>query len=169
MNEIIYFIGQGLGVLGVALGFLSMQMKTREKLLAMHFALTACFALHYGLIGAWSGMALNIIATIRNLTYYFVGKQGTVKKGWGILFAVVMGAVGILSWQNWYSAFLVVALTLNSYAMSFTHPQSIRKSILVTCPLALVYNVLVLSVGGIVLESVNIVSAAIGIYRYRKQ
>ena len=45
----------------------------------------------------------------------------------------------------------------------------IRKSILVTCPLALIYNILVASVGGTVLESVNIVSAAIGIYRYRKQ
>jgi len=169
MNEMIYMIGQGFGVLGVVLGFLSMQMKTREKLLLLHFALTACFAIHYGLIGAWSGMALNIIATIRNLIYYFVGKRGEVKKGWGILFAVVMGAVGILSWQNWYSVFLVVALTLNSYAMSFTHPQSIRKSILVTCPMALIYNILVISVGGIVLESVNIVSAAVGIIRYRKK
>ena len=169
MNETLYYIGQGLGVLGVALGFLSMQMKTRDKLLLMHLALTACFALHYGLIGAWSGMALNIISSIRNITYYLLGKKGDVKPGWGIFFAVVMGTVGILSWQNWCSAFMVIALTLNSYAMSFTDPQNIRKSMLVTCPLALIYNILVISVGGIVLESVNIASAAIGIYRYRKQ
>ena len=169
MNETVYIIGQGLGVLGIILGFLSMQMKTREKLLLMHLALTACFALHYGLIGAWSGMALNIISSIRNVTYYLLGKKGEVKPGWGILFAVVMGTVGILSWQNWYSAFVVLALTLNSYAMSFREPQNIRKSLLVTCPLALIYNVLVVSVGGIVLEAVNIVSAVIGIYRYRKQ
>lgn len=169
MNEIVYYIGQGFGVLGVVLGFLSMQMKTREKLLILHLSLTVCFALHYGLIGAWSGMALNIIASIRNIAYYFLGKNGAVKKGWGILFAVIMGAVGVLSWQNWYSAFVVVALTLNSYAMSFTEPQSIRKSMLITCPLALVYNILVLSVGGIVLESVNTFSAALGIIRYRKK
>ena len=168
MNETMYYIGQGFGILGIVLGSLSMQMKTRDKLLLMHLCLTACFALHYGLIGAWSGMALNIISSIRNVTYYLLGKKGDVKPGWGILFAVVMGTVGILSWQNWYSAFVVVALTLNSYAMSFTNPQSIRKSMLVTCPLALIYNVLVMSVGGIVLESVNIVSSAIGIYRYRK-
>lgn len=168
MNETMYYIGQGLGVLGIVLGFVSMQMKTRDKLLLVHLSLTACFALHYGLIGAWSGMALNIISSIRNITYYFLGRKGEVKKGWGILFALVMGVVGIFSWQNWYSVFVVVGLTLNSYAMSFTNPQSIRKSILVTSPLALVYNILVLSVGGIVLETVNIVSAALGIYRYRK-
>lgn len=169
MNEILYWIGQGLGIVGIVVGFLSMQMKTRDKLLLMHLGLTVCFVLHYGLIGAWSGMALNIISSIRNITYYFLGRKAPVKPGWGVLFAVVMGAVGILSWQNWYSAFVVVALTLNSYAMSFTDPQSIRKSMLVTCPLALVYNVLVLSAGGIVLESVNTFSAALGIYRYRKQ
>ena len=55
-----------------------MQMKTRDKLLLMHLALTACFALHYGLIGAWSGMALNIISSIRNVTYYLLGKKGDV-------------------------------------------------------------------------------------------
>lgn len=169
MNETIYIIGQGLGVLGIVLGFVSMQMKTRDKLLLVHLALTACFALHYGLIGAWSGMALNIISSIRNITYYLLGRRGEVKKSWGIFFAVVMGAVGILSWQNWYSVFVVVGLTLNSYAMSFTDPQMIRKSMLVTCPLALIYNILVLSVGGIVLETVNIISAALGIYRYRKK
>ena len=169
MNETLYYIGQGLGVLGVALGFLSMQMKTRDKLLLMHLGLTVCFALHYGLIGAWSGMALNIISSIRNITYYLLGRKAPVKPGWGIFFAVVMGTVGILSWQNWCSAFMVIALTLNSYAMSFTDPQNIRKSMRVTCPLALIYNILVVSVGGIVLESVNIASAAIGIYRYRKQ
>ena len=43
-----------------------------------------------------------------------------------------------------------------------------RKSILVTSPLVLIYDVFTLSIGGIVYETVAIVSSIIGIVRYRK-
>ena len=83
--------------------------------------------------------------------------------------SVIMGAIGILSWQNWYSIFVVLGLIINSYCMSFSNPQSIGKSILVTSPLVLIYDVLVLSVGGAVYESIAIISAVIGILRTKRK
>ena len=169
MDTIVYFVGQGLGIVAIALGFLSYQMKTREGLVFAQFATAICFVLHYLMIGAYSGMALNIISVIRNYVYFQLGKKGSVAKVWAVVFSVIMGAIGILSWQNWYSIFVVLGLIINSYCMSFSNPQSIRKSIFVTSPLVLIYDVLVLSVGGAVYESIAIISAVIGILRTKRK
>ena len=169
MDTIVYFVGQGLGIVAIALGFLSYQMKTREGLVFAQFATAICFVLHYLMFGAYSGMALNIISVIRNYVYFQLGKKGSVAKVWAVVFSVIMGAIGILSWQNWYSIFVVLGLIINSYCMSFSNPQSIRKSILVTSPLVLIYDVLVLSVGGAVYESIAIISAVIGILRTKRK
>ena len=165
-NNIVYIIGQALGIVAIGLGFLSYQLKTREGLVFAQFATAVCFVLHYLMIGAYSGMALNIISVIRNFTYFQLGKKGSVAKGWAIAFSIVMGVMGVLSWQNWYSIFVVLGLIINSYCMSFSNPQNIRKSILVTSPLVLIYDAFALSLGGIIYESAAIVSALVGILRF---
>lgn len=63
----------------------------------------------------------------------------------------------------------VVQLEKAALAMAFSNPRSIRKSILITSPLALIYNCLVLSVGGAIFEAMSIISAALGIYRNTKK
>lgn len=169
MDQIIYIIGQSLGIVVIVLGFLTYQLRTREQVLVAHIATALCFSLHYLMIGAFSGMALNMVALIRNIVYYFLGKNGPIKKRWAILFVVIISAAGLLSWQGWYSILMVLGLIINTYFMSSSNPQNIRKSILVSSPLVLSYDVLVLSVGGAVYESVAIVSAVIGIIRNRKK
>ena len=80
-----------------------------------------------------------------------------------------MGLSGVVSWQGYASLFVIVGLVINTLCLSLTDPQKIRKSILVTSPLVLIYNALVFSVGGMVYESVCIVSSVVGMVRYRKE
>ena len=70
-----YIIGQILGVVAIALGFLSYQMKTQKQLLMMQTATSLVFCLHYLLIGAPSGMAMNVICIFRNLAYFYRNKK----------------------------------------------------------------------------------------------
>ena len=90
MEQILYFIGQGLGVIAVILGFVNYQVKTREQVLLVNIATTLCFVLHYMLIGAFSGMAMNLVGFVRGIVFYFVGKNGKVARGWAILFAALL-------------------------------------------------------------------------------
>ena len=53
--------------------------------------------------------------------------------------------------------------------MSKGDPQLVRKSILVSSPMMIVYDVLVASYGGILFESVMIISSLIGVLRYRRE
>lgn len=163
-----YYIGQLFGVFAVVLGFLNYQMKTREKLLFIHLSTTVCFAVHYMLIGAYAGMAMNLVGALRNTVFFFVGKKGKVGQGYSIGFAVLMAVMGIISWEAWYSVLAVIALTVNSYAMSFSNPNNIRKSILITSPMVLAYDAFAHSYGGTVYETVAIISAVIGIIRHKK-
>jgi len=162
-------IGQIMGFVAVVLGFVSFQMSTQKHLLLVQTATTIAFCIHYYLIGATSGLMLNLLGIARNLAYYHKDKPLFSGKKCPIFFAVVMGVVGLLSWQGYYSIFVVLGLVINTVCLSFANPQNIRKSILVTSPMVLIYDAFVLSIGGIIYESVVIVSSIIGIIRYRKQ
>ncbi len=162
-------IGQAMGFIAVVLGFLSFQMRTQKQLLLVQTATTIAFCIHYYLIGATSGLMMNLLGIARNLAYYHKDKPIFSGKKCPIFFAVVMGVVGLLSWQGYYSIFVVLGLVINTVCLSFTDPQKIRKSILLTSPLVLIYDAFVLSIGGMIYESVVIVSSVIGILRYRKQ
>ena len=169
METLIYIIGQIFGIIAVILGFVTYQVRTQKKLLFVQILTTLVFVIHYLLIGAVSGMALNMVAMVRNIVYSRRDLKIFSCKGWPAIFAVIMGIMGLLSWQGWYSVFVVLGLVINSLCMAFKDPQKIRKSILVTSPLVLIYDAFALSVGGMIYESVAIVSALVGILRFRKE
>ena len=169
----IFYIAQGLGVVAIILGFINYIVKTRGQVIFFNSLTTVCFVLHYLCLGAWAGMALNFVGFIRNIVYYYAGKNGKVNKVLTLAFTVLMCAMGItvslLAKEGWYFVLSVTALTINTFAMSLANPNHIRKSILITSPLVLAYDCFVLSAGGAVYESVAIISAVIGLIRYRKK
>lgn len=169
MDQILYMIGQVAGMVTVLLGFINYQVKTRERVLYIHIATALCFVVHYLLLGAYVGMTMNIIGVIRNVVFYFVGKKGKVARGWVLGFAGAMAVMGIVAWESWYSVFALVGLVINSCAMSFSNPNNIRKSILVTSPMVIVYNLFVHSWGGVIYETVVILSSVMGILRFGKE
>jgi len=167
-KEIIKLIAQILGIIAVLLGFLSYQVKTAKKLLVINGATCLVFCIHYLLLGAYPAFALNTVGIFRNLAYNNKDKKIFSSKIIPYLFAAIMLVLGLLSWTGWYSIFVVLGLVINTLCLSFTNPQNIRKSILVSSPLVLVYNAFVHSVGGFIYEAVVIVSSIIGIIRFRK-
>lgn len=161
--------GQFMGIVAVILGFISFQMRTQKQLLVVQIITTIAFCLHYGFIGALSGMAMNALGIVRNIAYYHKDKK--LFSGWKcpIFFGVLMAIVGVMSWQGWYSIFVLLGLIINTVCLSFSNPQNIRKSILVSSPLVLIYDLFVFAVGGTIYETVVIISSVIGIIRYGKE
>ena len=165
-DQIAFILGQIFGIVAVILGFISYQVRTRERLMLAQTATTIVFCLHYFLIGASPALVMNLVGVVRNVFYYHKEKPFFSWRGWPIVFAICSGTLGILAWENWYSVFVVAGLVINTVAMSFTDPQNIRKSILVTSPMVLIYDIFANSIGGAIYESVAIISSAIGLIRY---
>ena len=164
----IMLIGQFLGVVAVILGFITYQMKSPKALLIVNMITCGVFCAHYLLIGAISGFVLNAVGMVRNVFYTNRDKKFFASPIWPFVFAAIMLVAGLLTWQDWRSILVICALIINSLALSMKNAQHIRWSLLITCPLVMIYDVLLHSYGGFVYEGMSIISAIIGIIRFRK-
>lgn len=160
--------GHIVGAVGIVFFFLSYQIYDKKKLLAVQTIATSIMCLQYLLLGAYSGFALNVVCLIRNFFFYNRGKKFFSGNHWPVLFALAMAAVSLLSWDGWHSLFIIAGLMINTLCLGFCNSQDLRKSILLTCPMIIVYNCFELSIAGIISESISMISAGIGIIRYRK-
>ena len=138
MQLVLFIIGQVFGVIAIILGFLSYQMKTQKQLLICQTATSLVFCIHYFLIGATTGMAMNMVNVVRNIFYYRRNQKGSKSLLLPIIFTSILAVIGILTWNGWYSIFVFLGLIINSMCMSFADPQNVRKSILVTYPMVFI-------------------------------
>ena len=161
--------GQIIGILAVIISFLTYQMKTQRGILVMLSCATVLFCIHYACLGAMVAVVLNIVGIIRNMCYYHNDKKILSSKVVPVILAAVMGIFSIFTWEGYHSAFFVVGLMLNTLAMGYFNPQNLRKSLLLTCSLIFIYNAFTLSIGGMINETVAIISAIVGLVRFRKK
>ena len=162
-------LGQTLGIIATLITALSYQANTKKKLLFIQGVATLCTCISYLLLGATSGFALNIVCLIRNVCFYFQKEGKTPIYISTSIFVVMMGILGAMSWQGPISLLIIVALAANTFFLSLGKPQMLRYSILVTSLMVLIYNIYALAIGGILNESIAILSAFIGIIRFRKK
>ena len=86
---------------------------------------------------------------------------------WPYVLAALMGVMGALSWQGPMSLLVIVALAANTLFLYFPNVQNLRKSIVITSTMVLIYNAYFSVWGGVFNEAIAISSSIIGIYRYR--
>ena len=166
--DIMEIVGHILGAVAIGLFFLSYQVFDKKKLLIVQTLATAMLCLQYIFIGAYSGFALNIVCIIRNLLYYRRDKRNISGSGLPILLALLMAFVSLFSWDGYHSLLIIAGLMINTVCMGVFDSQRLRKSILLTCPMILVYIVFEASYRGMISEAMSIISAIIGIVRYKK-
>ena len=162
------FIGQLLGILAVILGFISFQMKTSRGILILQLATALVFAVHYCLIGAFTATALNLLGAVKCVVYFFRDKRGS--KGWiePIIFSVLVIVISVLTWEDWYTAVVMVALVVDTVSLALPNPQTTRMCMFVKSPLCLVYNTTVASAGGVIYECAVLSSSVVGRIRNRR-
>ena len=164
-DRMLEIIGQLLGIVAVVFGFISFQMKTSRGILIFQVATASLFAAHYYLLGAPTASALNVLAALFCVVYYFRDKRGSNSKIAPVIFTVLVIITSVLTWDSWYSVFIMSGLIVNTLSLSLSDPQKIRYCMFVKAPLCLIYNIIVLSVGGIFYECAVLVSSAIGIIK----
>ena len=161
-----YIIGQALSWVAVVLGFISFQMKTEKGILFFQILTAFAFAAHYFMIGnAMTAVALNLLSTVKCACYYIRKKMGSTNLFLPIFFTALLVVTSILTWDGWYSIFILSGLFVNSLSFALASAPVMRKLNLIKSPLCLVYNIFVLSTGGIIFEVAVIISTAIGVYR----
>ena len=164
----IELIGQIISIVAVIVSFITYQMKSKRGIMVMLSVATGISCIAYAMLGGTVALVLNLVSIVRNICYYNSDKRILSSKAIPVVLALIMGVLSIFTWEGGYSAFFVVGLMLNTLAMGYFNPQNLRKSILLTSSLILIYNLFIPSIGGTINEMVAITSAIIGLIRYRK-
>lgn len=157
---------QAIGILGMALFFLSYQCKSNKKLFRVQFVSYLCYTTHLLMLGAVTGGVSYILNTVRS---FCLGSQNAFlrgKKMCAIICTLQLVALG-LTWDGWQSILPVaanIAATLGGYTYN---ARKIRVAgMFINSPLWIVYDILVGSWAGILDEIVTEASMLLSIYRY---
>ena len=168
--ELNIILGQVFGIVAPIITFVSYQVNSKKKLLILQTAATLATCISYLLLGASSGFALNIVCIIRNIAFFFQDSKSKMNMISAVILAAVMGGLGFLSWEGPISLLVIFALAANTIFMSFGDAQLLRKSVICTSSMILIYNICIPNptIGGIINESVAIVASIIGIIAFVK-
>lgn len=157
---------QIIGIAAMICSVSSFQLNKHKHIMTAQIIATALFGLQYFLLGAYTGLALDIAGVLRDIVFYNKDKKWASSNLWTVFWAIVMLIVGIFTYQGWYSLLMTAAMMLNTISFSFTKPKLVRTTILISSPLLLLYNILTHSIGGIINELFCMISSVVGILRY---
>lgn len=180
---------QVIGFTAIAFNLIAVQFNTHGKIIAFKTIGSSLFCLQYLLLGAYTGMVMDLIGSIRNIVFAQTVKKGKPTKNYIIFFSILTLILGVLSiiltWDvssiKWtdsvrlatvimviVSIISIIAKLLTTVAYGIKNPHLIRIINLFSCSLWVVYNFIVFSLAGVINEIMSITSIIIAEIRFKK-
>lgn len=157
---------QIIGIAAMIASVYSFQLNKHKHIMIVQIVATALFGIQYYLLGAFTGAMLDAVGVVRDIVFYNKDKKWASSNIWTVVFALLMVAFGIITYQGWVSIFMIISMVLNTITFSFIKPKLVRRTILIASPFMLVYNILTGSVGGIINEVFAEISSVVGMFRH---
>ncbi len=159
-------LAQIIGFGGTALTIIAYQQNKRKRILGCTVISAALFAIHYIILGAYTGAIMNILAGTRSLVFMNNTKKWAKSKIWVVVFMVIYTIACIATWDKWYSVLPLIAMLLTTISNWFQSEKKIRFLTFPSSPCWLVYNILNASYAGIITEIFVMSSLIIAIIRF---
>ena len=158
-------IAQFIGFIGTIFVIVGMQQKQYGKIVLCKISNEFFSAIHYILLGGYTGMLINFASCFTNGFYWYRIKKKKSTLPFQIIFAIMFVTLGALSWHGWVSIFVVLAKLISSVALGINNPRVIRILNLISNPCWLMYNIYMGSIVGIITDAFVISSVVIAIIR----
>lgn len=169
-KDTMFIISQSIGFAAAALLLLSYQQRTHRRIVTMQACSGFLFAVQYLLLGAYEGMAGNVVGFLRSIAYSFRGKSKAVDSiACPVVFAVLAGIGGLSTYTSPASLLPMAAMMISSFVIWSPKTQKLRALTLPTSAMWLIYNIICSSYSGITTEVLSIVSIIIGLIRFRSK
>lgn len=183
---------QVIGFVGIALNILSVQFNKHWQIMLLKTLGSLTFVIQYILLGAWVGMVMDLIGSIRNIVFTLNVKNNKSNKWWIVLFSIITLVAGVLTiiftWDksigyasNWstdpnivliiaisISVISIIAKLLTTIAYGFKNPHLIRMINLPSNACWVVYNIVAFSIAGVINDLMCLGSIIIAEIRFRK-
>ena len=150
------------------------------------------FVIQYVLLGAWVGMVMDLIGSIRNIIFTLNVKNGKSNKWWIIFFSIFTFVAGVITiamtwdksigyasrWSSNESVVLIIAVSisiisivaklLTTVAYGFKNPHVIRMVNLPSNACWVIYNLVAFSIAGVINDLMCLGSIIIAELRFKK-
>ena len=163
-------LAQGVGLVATCIAFLSFQCKDTRKLFLYQMLSAAVWALHFGLLGASTGLLLNVAGMIRCIFLYNADKRWARSNVSMVLVTLLMAVCGIITWSGWICVLPIIAMVVGTPVMWQQKGKLLRwVQLFIISPFWLIYNISNASIAGILTESLNMISVVVSLVRFRNQ
>lgn len=158
-------IAQIIGFMGTIVVVIGMQQRKYGRIVFCKILNELFAAIHYFLIGGYTGMVINLASCMTNGVYWYRITKGKSTLIFQILFGALFVTLGALSWHGPISIFVVLAKLISSVSLGIKNPRAIRILNLISNPCWLVYNLYLGTVAGIVTDTLVLTSVIIAVVR----
>ena len=165
----VYILGYILGALGILVNMLIYQQKNGQRLIIFKLISDVIWALQYLALGAFSGMAIAVIGIFREIVFYNKHKKWARSKLWLVFFIICSIVSAILTWKSVFSILPALASVISVIGYWKKTPSLSRILAFPISISMLTYDIFCYSYMGIVNEVLALISATVGIIRYRKK
>lgn len=169
-----YILSQIFIIINYIFLVITYQSKSRKNILIFNFGALIASALSYIFLSAYSGLAMTIVATIRNIIFIIDEKingkrEKNSTKDYIILIILYLISIisGILTYNGILSMMSVIATMLYTYSVWQKNTKIYKILGIPVGIIWIVYNIYIFSVFGIILETILAVSAIIGYVKER--
>ena len=83
------YIAQAVGFGGAALNCISFQQNKRSRIIGVQIFAAIMFIIHFIMLGAYSGAALNFIGLLRSIVFYNSDKKWAKSPVWLVVFIII--------------------------------------------------------------------------------
>ena len=164
-----YIISQVFTIIMYILLGITFYVKERRSVLILNFIATISIAITYILLGAWTGLAMCVVIIIRNIIFLLDekknGKRDTINKK-DIIILILLYIISIVfaicSYDGIFSLLSVAATMLNTYSVWQKKINIYKLLGIPVGTLWIAYNIYIMSVFGIILESILLICSTIG-------
>ena len=164
-----YIISQVFTVIMYILLGITFYVKERKVVLILNFIATISIAIAYILLCAWTGLAMCIVVIIRNTIFLLDEKKNGKRDRFNktdIIILIVLYTISIVSavfsYDGIFSLLSVAATMLNTYSVWQKDIKIYKMLGIPTGILWVLYNTYIMSIFGIILESVLLICSTTG-------
>jgi len=158
---------QAIGFIGVAFFIASYQMRSNRSLFLFQLIGCLIFIVQFLILGAYTGALSLMVNVLRNLLLLRIGDWKWVKSRITLSAILLMLiAVTIYTWAGWLSLLPLLSVGITSIGYWTNNAQKIRLSQMFGSPCTLLYDAMICSWGGVLNESIALVSIIVSICRF---
>lgn len=169
--NIIYYI---VSILSIFFYVMSVQFKKKKQILIFQILASIFYLLVYIMVGAWSGVSIKIIDSLKNIIFInYEDKKSNKNKdipiGYLLFFIGLLIFVSIIFYDGVLSLLpliINIALFISTY---FKNPKYIRLVMIITGICWGIYNLYVAAYLLIIGNVLEVTSAIISVFRFKKE